>query len=333
LPRRIGRGLPGWLGGTAAILLGLLLLGLLGARHESQLEAADARAYLPPGQMVDMGGHRLHIYCTGSGSPTVVIDAGLGDWSRGWSRVQPEVARATRVCTYDRAGMGHSEPGPLPRTAEHFARELYVLLQQAGIQGPYVMVGHSLGGTPVRVFAHTYPAEVAGVVLVDSMNPGEASTTAPATPATPPVPGSLTITDKVLSNLLVFPTRVGLVRLFTGPVAGLSPDDANAYTAHSVTVRSVRAALDEFRGLTESLAQARRVTTLGDVPLIVLSRGLPEGDEQKWQRAQTELLQLSSNSRQVFAVQSHHNIQFEQPAAAVAAIVEMVDQLRGQAAR
>jgi hypothetical protein len=113
-------------------------------------------------------------------------------------------------------------------------------------------------------------------------------------------------------------------------VAGLSPDDAKAYAAHSVTVRSLQAALDEGRGMPASLAQARRVTTLGDVPLIVLSRGLPEGDEPQWQREQTELLQLSSESHQVFADQSHHNVQFDQPAAAIGAIVTMVERVRRQ---
>jgi len=181
------------------------------------------------------------------------------------------------------------------------------------------------------VFAHTYAPEVAGVVLIESMNPGEASTPAPATTATPPDPGAVSITDRFLTNLLTLPARVGLVRLVTGSVAGLSPDDANAYTAHSVTVRSLQAAIDEGRGMQESLAQARRVTTLGSVPLIVLSRGLREGSEgedEKWQLEQSELLQLSSDSRQVFADTSGHNIQFDQPAAAVGAIVQMVEQLR-----
>jgi len=313
-----------WLGGLAAGLLGLLLLG---ARYESAAEDADVRAYPPPGQLVDVGGYRLHLNCVGTGSPTVVIDAGWGDWSGGWSRVQPEAAETTRVCTYDRAGMGHSEAGPLPRTAERFARELHALLQHAGVQGPYVLVGHSLGGAPVRVFAHTYAPEVAGVVLIEAMNPGAGSTPAPATP---PDPGSPSIPNTVLATVLTLPARVGLVRVVTGPVAGLSPDEAKAYAAHSVTVRALQAALDEGRGMAESLAQARRVTTLGGVPLLVLSRGVPEDGEPQWQREQTELLQLSSESHQVFADQSHHNIQLDQPAAAIGAIVTMVEQVRRQ---
>jgi pimeloyl-ACP methyl ester carboxylesterase len=190
-----------------------------------------------------------------------------------------------------------------------------------------------MGGAPVRVFAHTYAAEVAGVVLIESMNPGAVGTPAPATTATPPDPGAVSVINKFLTNLLTLPARVGLVRFVTGSVAGLSPDDANAYTAHSVTVRSLEAAIDEGRGMQESLAQARRVTTLGSVPLIVLSRGLREGSEgedAKWQREQTELLQLSSHSQQLIADKSGHNIQFDQPAAAVGAIVQMVERIRRQ---
>src|SRR5215207_106820 len=302
--RRVLRGI----GRTLAALVGLIVvLGLVGMVYELAAEAADVRAYPPPGQLVDVGGYRLHINCVGTGSPTVVIDAGWGDWSGGWSRVQPEAAKTTRVCTYDRAGMGYSEAGSLPRTAEHFAKELHILLQHAAIPGLYVLVGHSMGGAPVRVFAHTYAAEVAGVVLIESMNPGAVDTPVPATTATPPDPRAVSIINRFLTNLLTLPARIGLVRLVTYPVAGLSPDDANAYTAHSVTAHALQAAIDEGRGMQESLAQARRITTLGTVPLIVLSRGLPEDGEQKWQREQTELLQLSSNSQQVFAEQSGHN--------------------------
>ena len=170
-PKRRGRGCLLWLGGAMLLALGLILVG---AVYESVTEASDVRAYPPPGQMVDVGGYRLHINCTGAGSPTVVIDAGWGDWSLGWSGVQPGVAATTRVCTYDRAGMGYSEAGPLPRNAGQFAKELHTLLEQAGIPGPYVLAGHSMGGLTVRVFAHEYPAEVAGIVLIDSMSPGQA---------------------------------------------------------------------------------------------------------------------------------------------------------------
>src|SRR5688572_2906899 len=177
-----------WLGGIVAVLLGL---GLVGAGYESVAEAADARAYPPPGQLVDVGGYRLHINCVGTGSPTVVIDAGWGDWSAVWSSwVQPAAAQTTRVCTYDRAGYGYSEAGPLPRTSERFAQELHTLLQEAQVPGPYVLVGHSLGGALVRVFAQQYAAEVAGVVLIDSMNPKPDEPAAAVTPPSADSPSS-----------------------------------------------------------------------------------------------------------------------------------------------
>ncbi|HEU5087057.1 MAG TPA: alpha/beta hydrolase [Roseiflexaceae bacterium] len=274
--------------------------------------------------MVDVGGYRLHINCVGTGSPTVVIDAGWGDWSASWSSwVQPEAAKTTRVCTYDRAGMGWSEPGPLPRTAKQFAKELHTLLQNAGIPGPYVLVGHSMGGLSVRMFAHEYATDVAGVVLIESMNPRQAKPAATTTP----VP---TTSQARSFSIITLPARIGFLRLFAGPLgltSGLSPQVQPAYTAFSVTPRYIQTyLLDEGTGMPESLSQASAVTTFGDLPLIVLSRGLePDRD---WQAMQTELLNLSSHSQQVFADKSGHNVQLDQPEAAVAAIVKMVAQLR-----
>jgi pimeloyl-ACP methyl ester carboxylesterase len=311
-PRRRGRGCLVWLGGVAVVLLGAVLLG---ARYEAAAEVADLRWYPPPGRMVDVGGHRLHIDCVGTGSPTVVIDAGWGDWSASWSsRVQPDAAKTTRVCTYDRAGMGYSEAGPRPRSAERFADELHALLHQGGVPGPYVLVGHSLGGLPVRVFAHAYPAEVAGVVLIESMNPSAAR---PSAPVRAPRTDARSGVDWVLT----LPARIGVLRLLAGPL------DLDAF---SVTPRSVQATLDEGEGMPDSLAQAGAVTSLGAVPLIVLSRGLDQ--DADWQSMQTELLQLSSNSRQVIADRSGHNIQLDQPEAAVGAIVQMVELVRRWAA-
>jgi pimeloyl-ACP methyl ester carboxylesterase len=310
--KRRGRRLAIWLGRIAAVLLGL---SLLGAGYESRAEAADARGNPPAGQLVDVGGYRLHLNCVGTGSPTVVIEYGWLDSSTPWSKsVQPDVAKTTRVCTYDRAGTGLSEAGPLPRTAERFAQELHTLLRQANIPGPYVLVGHSLGGTTVRVFAHEYPADVAGVVLIESMNSKHAP---PAAPASPPE----TTGHPTGSSIFTLPARIGLLRLLAGPL-GVDP--------HLVSPLSVQTRLDEGQGMGASVAQAGAVTTFGDLPLIVLSRGLdPDPD---WQSMQTELLQLSSKSQQRFAEKSGHNIHLDQPEAAVGAIVTMVEQVRGQAA-
>jgi len=315
---RRGRRVLVWLGGIAAVLLGLSLLGAL---YESAAERADVRANPPPGQMVDVGGYRLHINCVGTGSPTVVIEAGMGDWSAAWSSwVQPDVAKTTRVCTYDRAGYGHSDPGPLPRTAVQFAHELHTTLEGAQIPGPYVLAGHSLGGLTVRVFAHDYPADVAGVVLIDSMSPGGVRATPPQTTLPSALPWIITL-----------PARIGAVRLLTGPLhlkPGVAPEVAQSYDAFSVTPRFLQAYLDEALGIPQSQAQASAVTSFGALPLIVLSRGLDQ--EPEWTALQTGLLQLSSTSEQLIAATSGHNIAYDQPDAAVGAIVKMVEQIRRQ---
>jgi len=304
-----------WLG---AVLVGLLVLLLAGWIYEPLAEAADAKAYPPPGQMVDVGGYRLHLNCTGSGSPTVVIESGWGDSSASWGWVQPEVAKTTRICTYDRAGMGWSEASPQPRTAREFAKELHTLLAKANEPGPYVLVGHSLGGYTMRVYAHDYPAEVAGLVLID---PQALPNSDVATPKPAPKPGG--------TSLPMLMARIGVVRLLAGPlgsIQNLPAGDKQAYTASAVTPRFVQTFLDEGKGMSEGGAQARAVTTLGALPLIVLSRG--KDQDADWAASQAGYLQLSTDSQQLFADQSGHRIMIEQPEAAVAAIVKMVEQLR-----
>src|ERR671910_1863024 len=162
--RRIGRALL-WL------IVALLVLAVAGAIYQAIATERAERAYPPPGQMVGVGGHSLHINCVGRGSPTVVLDAGSGGFSAQWVRVQREVSNTTRVCAYDRAGMGWSEMGPEPRDARQISSELHTLLSKADIVGPYVLVGHSFGGLYMQTYAARYPEEVAGVTLVDSSSP------------------------------------------------------------------------------------------------------------------------------------------------------------------
>jgi pimeloyl-ACP methyl ester carboxylesterase len=310
-----------WLGASLVALLGLMLVGYI---REPGAEAADAKAYPPPGELVDVGGYRLHVNCTGAGSPTVVIEAGLGDWSTSWGFVQPEVAKTTRVCTYDRAGMGWSEPGPLPRDAAQSARELHTLLQNADIPGPYVMVGHSLGGLIVRVFVQEYSSEVSGVVLVESMNPKQL-------PQSPTGVGPQSNPQSLFYSVLDVLARFGVARLLARPLTnmlspGILPDE-NAYYSRFVRPQSMQAVTNESKGLSPSAAEAAAVKSFGDLPLIVLT-GRLHTDPPEWQTWQTELLQLSSNSQQLFAENGNHVIQIEEPDAAVAAILQMVEQVR-----
>ena len=313
-----GRGCLVWLGRIALSIIGLLLVGYI---YEPIAEAADLKAYPPPGQLVDVGGHRLHINCTGNGSPTVVIEAGLGDWSTSWGGyVQPEVAKTTRVCTYDRAGMGWSEAGPLPRDAAQSAKELHTLLQKANIPGPYVMVGHSLGGLVVRVFVHDYASEIAGVVLVESMNPKKFT-------QSPELQAQSESRSQPFSFQAAL-ARFGVIRLLV-KVPGIAPSvpaNEEAYYPLYIRPQSFQTTDNESQGMPAAGAQAAAVESFGDLPLIVLTAKL--NNNSVWQEWQTELLQLSSNSQHLFAENSGHNIQVDEPSAAVAAIVKMVGMVR-----
>jgi pimeloyl-ACP methyl ester carboxylesterase len=315
--KKRGRKLLVWLG---RIVAGLVILSLMGVVFESVSEASDRQAYPPPGQMVDVGGYRLHIYCTGTGSPTVVIDAGLGDWSTTWGFVQAEVAKTTRVCTYDRAGSGWSESGPLPRDASQFVKELHTLLQKANLPGPFLLVGHSLGGLPVRVFTDDHPSEVAGVVLIDSMFPGQGNSSPTDTNS------QVTNPTHAITPLPVL-ARFGIVRVVTKLLDGsdVSPGEKASFGL-SVTPQHMQAWSDELKGIPDSMSQANAVKSFGDIPLIVLSRGLDQNSD--WQAGQAKLLQLSTNSQQLFAEQSGHNIELDQPEAAVGAILKMVQIIR-----
>ncbi|HEV2992151.1 MAG TPA: alpha/beta hydrolase [Candidatus Angelobacter sp.] len=150
------------------ILALLLILPLIGAAYQQVGSRMDARRSPEPGHLVDVGGHRLKINCAGTGSPTVVLESGLGDLLSEWQPVQRQISMFTRVCAYDRAGYGESDAGPLPRTSLQISRELYALLQNAGEHPPYILVGYSFGGYNVRVFEGKFPNEVVGMVLVDS---------------------------------------------------------------------------------------------------------------------------------------------------------------------
>src|SRR3712207_2549671 len=150
--RRIGKALL-WL------VVALLVLAVAGAIYQAIATELAERAYPPPGEMVDVGGYGLHIDCVGKGGPTVVLDAGSGLFSAQWVRVQRQVSHTTRVCAYDRAGMGWSEMGPDPRDARRITGELHALLTKAGIEEPYVLVGHSFGGMYMQTYAARYPEE------------------------------------------------------------------------------------------------------------------------------------------------------------------------------
>ncbi|MDP3517137.1 MAG: alpha/beta hydrolase [Pseudohongiella sp.] len=305
MTRRIGIGL--------ASVLSLLLVGYI---YESVAARVDAKTYPPPGLMVDIGAYRLHLNCIGTGSPTVIIEAGLGDWSTSWTGVAQAVAQTTRVCSYDRAGMGWSEAGPLPHDAKQTVRELHFLLQTTGVHGPYVMVGHSLGGLFVRVFALEFAPEVAGVVLIESMNPGQL-----AQSQRPP-------SDALPFSYQAALARFGVARLLVKLpwLAPALPVGMEAYYPRYIRPQSFQATANEMQGMPAAAAQAASLSSFGDLPLTVLSAA--ENRLPGWIEWQEELLQLSTQSEQVIAQSSGHNVQLDAPDIAAAVIMKMVERVR-----
>lgn len=301
----------------------LLVLAVAGAIYQAIATELAERAYPPPGQMVGVGGHRLHINCVGQRSPTVVLDAGSGGFSAQWVRVQREVSATTRVCAYDRAGMGWSEKGPEPRDAEQITGELHTLLTEAGIEGPYVLAGHSFGGLYAQTYAARFPEEVAGVCLVESSSP-EQFGHRPAARDGPEPPTRISAVASLLA-------RIGAVRLFY-KVFPAPPDLPNEQRAQidalGPSTRQWSTTTLEFRAGPQTAAQARGLRSLGDKPLAVVSAG---EQEPEWLDLQDGLAALSPDStHRVVEGATHASVLYDEgdSQATSAAIVEVVQAVR-----
>jgi len=306
-----------------------------------------------PGKLIDVGGHRLHLNCIGKRNPTIIMEAGAGDFSFDWSLVQPKVARLARVCTYDRAGYAWSESGPTPRTMQQIVYELHKGLNNAGIKSPYVLVGHSLGGLIVRVFANQYPKEVAGMILVDSSNEDQSIVIMDRTTkkgkvvhwrelasGKPIPPIQITAPSSAGSNSASARSRSNQTKL-DAPYDRL-PLKIQQVRLWAISQPSYEAARssETFDFLADELARmfAQRNETkypLGDMPLIVLTRRIAGEDEQankllleEHNRLQSDLKSLSTNSKQMIAEHSGHFIHLEQPELVVSAVKEVVDAVR-----
>ena len=281
--RRQLRGRGRWL---IVPVIATLLVFAIGGGLATVSTATGSGASTAAGRMIDVGGHRLYIECTGSGGPAVILQAGLGASSSSWAGIAPTVAATTTVCTYDRAGHGRSdEAGPQDGIA--LATDLHTLLERAGVAGPYVIVGHSSGGPYVRVFAARYPDLIAGMVLLDAQ-PADAFTALPAYPG-------FYATFHTVATLSPSLARVGLL----GPLLGLSADGS--------TTAAARGARDEFIVLPTVLQQSSALTSLGDRPLIVVTAEA-EADPG-WVAAQENLPRLSSASvHRVLATATHNSL-------------------------
>jgi pimeloyl-ACP methyl ester carboxylesterase len=302
------------------LLVGLCLFLALMAYllvRESITRSKYRAEYPPPGKMVSLDTHDIHLYCVGAGSPTVVFEADLDQYgSLSWDSVQGEIGKFTRACSYDRAGIMWSEPGPLPRDGEMIASELGTVLDMAGEDGPYVLVGHAFGGAYIRIFAGQNPDDVCGMVLVDSSHP-EMLTHFAEYGLEKEIP------SKQIRPLILLLSHLGMPGRFKGNVYNLSPDVYDPTQAF--LPESSMAWFDETVEAPNTLAQAGQYEYLGDMPLIVLAAARSSQDlQQVWLELQQELTLLSENSEYRALQEAGHYIQFDQPQEVVEAVRDVV---------
>jgi pimeloyl-ACP methyl ester carboxylesterase len=289
-------------------VIATLLVFALGGGIVTIRSAIGPGASSTCGRLVDVGGHRLYIECTGSGSPAVVLQSGLGESSSYWSRIAPAVAESTTVCVYDRADHGRSDAVAGPQDGIALATGLHTLLERAGVPEPYVLVGHSSGGPYVRVFADRYPNEVAGMVLLDAQ-PADAFSALPDYPGTYE---GLRMAYGLGPSL----ARVGLLGIALGVPADQS------------TPAAARGARDELAVLPSVLQQAQALTSLGDRPLIVVTAG--SGHQAGWLAAQDAMASLSTSSvHRVVAAGTHTSlISGVDAPASTQAILDVLESIR-----
>jgi pimeloyl-ACP methyl ester carboxylesterase len=322
-----------WAGRLAKLLaiasvavVGVLILG---AVYEARAESIDSVRYPAPGWLIDVGGYRLHLQCEGAGSPTIVLEAALGAGSSSWAWVRPDLVQVTRVCAYDRAGEGWSDLGPEPRDALQVARELRALLEVAGIQGPYVLAGHSFGGLYVRAYAAEYRDDVSGMVLIDASHPDQWVRSEQGRGAQRANEQSAAVAPWL--------ARVGLLRAtgFFAVDPGLPDQQQAEIRAFMNASRLWTSYSAVFRAVDRTMDQVRNSRPLDDRPLAVLTateHGLPAEAEQLHQILQAELLSLSRRSvHRVINGATHVSLvnNREQAQITTAAIREVVEVSRG----
>lgn len=268
----------------------------------------------------------MHIDCTGEGTPTVILDSGLGDSYLSWRKVQPEIAKFTRVCSYDRAGLGYSDPSSQPRTSKVIAEELHALLQAGSVSPPYVIVGHSMGGYNVRVYTSLYRNEIVGMVLVDASHPDQEI-------RFPPELKNMEGSWHREAQFIASTMPMGIPRLL-----GLCEDDALTRAA-DCNWHSAREQLAEISAFPESAAETANTGSLSDLPLAVLSHDpdkpssdlppeLAKPTNEAWEKMQEELAHLSTRGTQTVAKNSAHYIQSDRPDVVIDAVRNVVEQAR-----
>lgn len=325
------------------LIFSAVLIVAAGAIFQFAMSLWESHRYPPPGKLVDIGGLRLHINCTGSGSPAVILEAGPNDSSVIWQLVQPEISKFTRVCSYDRAGFGWSDAPNEPRSSSNIADELARLLTRAVVPGPHVLVGHDFGTLDLRVFTARHRQLVAGMVFVDSVHP-DMHHRPPFNVA--PLSGLSNFVYRVMpwTVLVGVPRILGWCRgnfIFRHQPkewAELVPE-ATAQYCRLQSLRTEQAQVTDEDG-----SLAAKTGPFGDVPLVVISHDPQVNDfggffspanlvkaEQSWMEMQGELRTLSSRSKWIVAKGSEHWIQIHRPELVAAAVRDIVSDTRGLA--
>ncbi len=305
-----------WGGGALGIALALALVLQWALSHRALRDSPV------PGRLIDVDGHLIHLLCEGSGSPTVILEAGLPGSSLTWASVVPQIAKLARACTYDRAGYAWSESAAGPRTTSQIVRELRLLLQNAQVEAPYVLVGHSFGGLVSQLYAGRFPDEVAGMVLVDSSHADLRLRMADLEQM-----GTLSLGVRILAPL-------GVPRRLLPVPAGSPQSRASSVVAMEkkllMTTGSLRAMASELGGLRESLNEvAADSPDLGSKPLVVLTEGRRRAGF--WHELQEKLTNLSTASQWVVAENAGHFIHHDQPELVVDAVRRVVELARSEA--
>jgi pimeloyl-ACP methyl ester carboxylesterase len=293
-----------------AALVAAIAIG--GAAYEWTSSRRALAATPPPGQLVDVGGHRLHIWCTGDGAPAVVLETGLGGTAADWGLVQPEVARFTRVCSYDLAGLGYSDAGPSPRTASRIAQELRALLDRSGTVDPVVLAGASSGGFSVRMFATNYPARVAGLVLVDAAHENQRH-------EVPPIARFMPLLAPLGAFRLLGISFARDPESLPPPVrayARATQYRASGYTGAAGEITSFETSANEVR------ASRRRLPH----PVVVVTGGRNPDDESR--ALQRDQVTISSRGCQIVAEDAGHVVALDRPEAVVRAIRAVIEASR-----
>lgn len=332
----------GWWRMIRRLLIGLVaalvLLGCAGSVWNFIAVRHDRAANPPPGRILEVNGHAMHLYCIGTGEPTLVLESGHGDDFTAWGKVQSALSTVTRVCSYDRAGFGWSADQPGARDAAHIANQLHALLAAAGITTPIVLEGHSAGGLYERVYAAKFPQDVAGLVFVDATSP---------TPLPQP-PFSIALDHHGDAEFAFVKATVALgIARFMGQCDAVPPG-LEAYAgwikASACHYAQLDAYVRESHALDESRKQAAATGPFGDLPILILSqdpnRAIPaflqhRVSQKDWtwsmtahDQDQAAFLGLSTRSRRVTATGSGHYIQYDRPDIVIGETTKFIEQVR-----